>query len=138
MALEKGNQFKTLFFDWYWRGFLWSAKDPIANNVRWIIRPSSGFMPAHTWELITVIDQNPYKQETGNNVDRLAWAAVSLSITRCADYVYKYAHALNPKKVEAARQFLEGLNSFGDITNGNAAQGSSSSADHSEGQDGQQ
>ena len=95
-----------MFFEWRWLGALWSAKDPIYDDARWIIRALPQVIPTQKFELCHVKDGTFTKYQESDHVKELALFAVSKRLAQMTSMKYSYAHLINAERRKKVSDFL--------------------------------
>jgi hypothetical protein len=100
---------RTIFFNWEQKGQLHVAKDPIEEEIRWIIRYNH---QKSEFELNRVIGGISVVRTiyTGKKVDELKWKATAYRINDLVDMVFNAPYLLDKVRHEKIIQLLESLN----------------------------
>lgn len=93
--------------EWKWIGCFWCAKDPVDQDVRWVIKKVEGKLP---FKLFSATPKGGMKEiESSDSSDYLGFYAIHKRIKQANEMVYEYPHTLSVELVQSAQCFLSSL-----------------------------
>lgn len=99
-------KFKTLWFEWYDLGPYLAAKDPLIDEMRWIIKPSTH---GGRYDLAYVRYQQESHICTGQNLRDIMWTACSVRLNQISEMLFIPSLASNNPTKEKARTLLDSM-----------------------------
>ncbi len=101
-------KFRTLNFLWEYRSIIWIAKDPLNNDMRWIIRKSAETF-ADRFEYIYVINGKEFPIGKGFSAEHCGWLVTCYRMAQLADYAFVDTSNIDNCKMMACFEILNNL-----------------------------